>query len=65
MGGLLSFVGLWLFGRAAGIDADEAEPGYRRLLNRLIPVGSLSCAEAALEFPVCTNMHINSMNMLV
>ncbi|MBD3919987.1 glycoside hydrolase family 78 protein [Paenibacillus sp. PR3] len=44
-------VGDWLFGTVAGIDADETEPGYRRIIIRPIPGGSLTSAEASLESP--------------
>lgn len=44
-------VGDWLFGTVAGIDTDEAEPGYKRIIIRPIPGGSLSFAEATLDSP--------------
>ncbi|GIO16317.1 alfa-L-rhamnosidase [Cohnella xylanilytica] len=44
-------VGDWLFGSVSGIDADEAEPGYRRIRLRPLPGGSLTFAEATLDSP--------------
>ncbi|THF73692.1 alpha-L-rhamnosidase [Cohnella fermenti] len=44
-------VGDWLFGSVAGIDADENEPGYRRIKLQPLPGGSLRHAEAKLESP--------------
>ncbi|MBB6635241.1 alpha-L-rhamnosidase [Cohnella thailandensis] len=44
-------VGDWLFGSVAGIDADENEPGYRRIKLSPLPGGSLRHAEATLDSP--------------
>ncbi|THH41826.1 alpha-L-rhamnosidase [Neolewinella litorea] len=44
-------VGDWLYRRAAGLDTDEASPGYKRLILQPRPGGTLSQARAKLETP--------------
>ncbi len=42
-------IGDWLFGSVAGIDTDEAAPGYRRIKLQPLPGGSLQFAVATHE----------------
>ena len=44
-------VGDWLYRTVAGLDTDEARPGYRHLHLRPRPGGTLTHAEATLETP--------------
>ncbi|HEV8248271.1 MAG TPA: glycoside hydrolase family 78 protein [Polyangiaceae bacterium] len=44
-------VGSFMYQVVAGIDVDEAEPGYRHIVLRPQPGGSLSAARASLESP--------------
>lgn len=42
-------VGAWLYRSVAGLDLDETEPGYKKLIFRPRPGGTLTWAEATLE----------------
>ncbi|MFA7232872.1 MAG: family 78 glycoside hydrolase catalytic domain [Terrimicrobiaceae bacterium] len=42
-------VGAWLYTTVAGLELDPAEPGYRHIIFRPRPGGSLSWAEASLQ----------------
>jgi len=44
-------VGAWMYRSVAGLDLDPDEPGYRHIIFRPRPGGSLTWAEAALETP--------------
>jgi alpha-L-rhamnosidase len=44
-------VGAWMYRSVAGLELDPAEPGYRRIIFRPRPGGSLTWAEAKLETP--------------
>jgi alpha-L-rhamnosidase len=44
-------IGDWLYSTVAGLDFDEAAPGYRAIRFRPHPGGSLTRAEASLETP--------------
>jgi alpha-L-rhamnosidase len=44
-------VGAWMVKAVAGLDLDPAEPGYRHILFRPCPGGTLTWAEAWLETP--------------
>ena len=42
---------VWLYRKVAGVQADEAEPGYRHILFRPQPVGDLTWASYETETP--------------
>ncbi len=42
-------VGAWMYRTVAGLDLDPAEPGYRHIIFRPHPGGSLTWAEARLQ----------------
>jgi alpha-L-rhamnosidase len=42
-------VGAWMYRSVAGLDLDPARPGYRQVIFRPRPGGSLTWAEAELE----------------
>ena len=42
-------VGAWMYRTVAGIDLDPAEPGYRHIIFRPRPGGSITWAEASLK----------------
>lgn len=44
-------VGAWMVRSAAGLELDPSEPGYRHIVFRPRPGGSLTWAEAELETP--------------
>ena len=44
-------VGAWMYATVAGLDLDPEEPGYRHLVFRPRPGGTLTWAEAELETP--------------
>ncbi|MDR1280699.1 MAG: family 78 glycoside hydrolase catalytic domain [Opitutaceae bacterium] len=44
-------VGAWMYRTVAGIEPDPAEPGYRRVIFRPHPGGTLTWAEASLKTP--------------
>lgn len=44
-------VGAWMYQTVAGLDLDPADPGYRHILFRPHPGGSLTWAEARLQTP--------------
>jgi alpha-L-rhamnosidase len=44
-------VGAWMVGSVAGLELDPEDPGYRHILFRPRPGGSLTWAEARLETP--------------
>jgi alpha-L-rhamnosidase len=44
-------VGAWMVSRVAGLDLDPAKPGYRHVVFRPRPGGTLTWAEASLETP--------------
>jgi alpha-L-rhamnosidase len=44
-------VGEWMTRTVAGLDLDPAQPGYRRIIFRPRPGGTLTWAEAELETP--------------
>ena len=44
-------VGAWMYHSTAGLDLDPEEPGYRHILFRPHPGGSLTWAEASLQTP--------------
>lgn len=43
----LGAIGEWLFARVAGIDADDAGPGYRRIRLRPLPTAALGWCRAS------------------
>ena len=42
-------VGAWMVASVAGLDLDPGQPGYRHIIFRPRPGGSLTWAEASLE----------------
>jgi alpha-L-rhamnosidase len=44
-------IGAWLYAVVAGIEVDEAQPGYKRIVFRPHPGGGLTHVEASLEGP--------------
>ncbi len=44
-------VGAWMYRTVAGLDLDPEEPGYRHIIFRPRPGGSIEWAEAMLETP--------------
>lgn len=44
-------VGAWMYRTVAGIDLDPSEPGYRHIIFRPRPGGSLTSAKAKLQTP--------------
>jgi len=44
-------VGAWMYRAVAGLELGENEPGYRQILFRPRPGGSLTWAKAELEAP--------------
>ncbi len=44
-------VGAWMYGAVAGLNPDPEEPGYRHIVFRPRPGGSMTWAEATLETP--------------
>jgi len=44
-------VGNWMYHTVAGLDLDPADPGYRHIVFRPHPGGSLTWAEASLKTP--------------
>ncbi len=44
-------VGSWMYQTVAGLDLDPANPGYRHIIFRPHPGGSLTWAEASLQTP--------------
>jgi alpha-L-rhamnosidase len=44
-------VGAWMVSRVAGLDVDPENPGYRHILFRPRPGGTLTSAQATLETP--------------
>jgi alpha-L-rhamnosidase len=42
-------VGAWMYGAVAGLELDPAQPGYRHILFRPRPGGTLTWAEASLD----------------
>lgn len=44
-------IGAWLYAVVAGIDVDETQPGFKRIMFRPQPGGGITQAEAALDGP--------------
>ena len=44
-------VGAWMYRTVAGLELDPAQPGYRHIIFRPRPGGSLTWAEASLDTP--------------
>ena len=44
-------VGAWMYRSVAGLELDPAQPGYRHIIFRPRPGGSLTWAEASLDTP--------------
>lgn len=42
-------IGSWLYSAVAGIDSDQARPGYKHILLRPCPGGGLTSARAAYQ----------------
>jgi alpha-L-rhamnosidase len=45
-------IGAWMYGTVAGLEIDPAEPGYRHIIFRPRPGGTLTWAEAKLPTPL-------------